>query len=37
MKYVTFWEPVLGLLSPDYIYVTMNQTETNYPVCRLDH
>ena len=32
MKYVTFQEPVLGLLSPDFIYISMNRIETNYPV-----
>ena len=35
LKYVTFREPVLGLLSPDFIYVYINRIETNYPVCRL--
>ena len=34
---MTFWEPVLGLLSPDFVYVYMNRIETNYPVCRLYH
>ena len=37
VKYVTFREPVLGLLSPDFVYVYMNRIETNYPVCRLYH
>ena len=35
MKYVTFQEPVLGHLSPDFVDVHINQMETNYPVCRL--
>ena len=34
---MTFREPVLGLLSPDFVYVYMNRIETNYPVCRLYH
>ena len=34
---MTFPEPVLGLLSPDFVYVYMNRIETNYPVCRLYH
>ena len=34
---MTFQEPVLGLLSPDFLYVYMNRIETNYPVCRLYH
>ena len=37
VKYVTFREPVLGLLSPDFVYVYINRIETNYPVCRLYH
>ena len=35
VKYATFREPVLGLLSPDFVYVYINRIETNYPVCRL--
>ena len=34
---MTFREPVLGLLSPDFVYVYMNRIETNYPVCHLYH
>ena len=34
---MTFREPVLGLLSPDFVYVYMKQIETNYPVCRVYH
>ena len=37
VKYVTFREPVLELLSPDLVYVYMNQIETNYLVCCLYH
>ena len=37
VKYMTFREPVLGLLSPDFVYVYINRIETNYPVCRLYH
>ena len=37
VKYVPFREPVLGLLSPDFVYVYINRIETNYPVCRLYH
>ena len=37
VKYVTFREPVLGHLSPDFVYVYINRIETNYPVCRLYH
>ena len=37
MKDVTFREPVLGLLSLDFIYIYINRIQTNYPVCRLYH
>ena len=37
VKYVTFWEPVLELLSLDFVYIYINRIETNYPVCHLYH
>ena len=37
VKCVTFREPVLGLLPPDFVYVYINRIETNFPVCRLYH
>ena len=39
VKYVTFREPVLGLLSPDLITLILyiNRIETNYPAHHLYH